>query len=61
MALIHTIGISILVILILIFAADAFQDSVTIYSNTCELPSGRRLPTWVCREISNYRYLKDND
>lgn len=61
MALIHTLGITILLVLLFLFAADAFQESITIYANTCELPSGRQLPTWVCREITNYRYLKDND
>jgi hypothetical protein len=61
MAVIHTIGVTILVILVTVLAADAWQDSVTIYASTCELPSGKRLPTWVCREIVNYRYLKDND
>ena len=61
MAVLHTIGITILILLITILAADAWQESITIYSSTCETPSGRKLPVWVCREIVNYRYLKDND
>lgn len=61
MTVLHTIGITIALLLISIWLADAFQESVTVYSSTCELPSGKRLPTWMCREIVNYRYLKDND
>mgnify|MGYP006275183435 CR=1 FL=1 len=61
MAIIHTIGVTIILLLVSIYAADAWQESVTIYASTCELPSGKRLPVWLCREIVNYRYLKDHD
>jgi len=42
------------------FALDSWQESVTIYASTCETSSGRELPKSFCKAIVNYRYEKDN-
>ncbi len=40
---------------------DHWQKSITIYASTCETESGVALPTWVCKEIVNHRYMEDDD
>jgi hypothetical protein len=60
MAAIHTIAIVFFLVVGGYFGFDQWQERVQIYASSCETPSGQSLPIWVCREIVNYRYIKDN-
>ncbi len=60
MAAIHTLAILIFLVVGGYFAFDQWQERVQIYATSCETPSGYQLPIWSCREIVNYRYVKDN-
>lgn len=60
MKAIHTLAILIALALAIYFGINIWQENVQIYASSCETPSGFQLPTWVCREIVNYRYIKDN-
>ncbi len=52
------LAISAIIILavVIYFALDAWQQSVTIYASTCETGSGRQLPLSICKAILDYRY-----
>jgi hypothetical protein len=60
MAAIHTLAIIIALVVGGYFAFDQYQERVQIYASSCETPAGKSLPIWACREIVNYRYIKDN-
>ncbi|MFM8442070.1 MAG: hypothetical protein ACKN9W_01870 [Methylococcus sp.] len=51
-----TISLIIILAVVIYFALDAWQQSVTIYASTCETSGGRPLPLSVCKAILNYRY-----
>ncbi|MEI6355075.1 MAG: hypothetical protein WCO47_10150 [Methylococcus sp.] len=61
LSLLKTAALLVLLTIASYLYLDHWQRSITIYASSCETESGVALPTWVCKEIVNHRYVEDNE
>jgi len=61
LSLLKTAALLVLLTIASYLYLDYWQRSITIYASSCETESGVALPTWVCKEIVNHRYVEDNE